>query len=119
MIPGFIKRLVFKNCINGETKIFKGIPAGLGGAKSDFFIDDSEHDICTFEKNDTGLVFRNHSNLDCLIDGSHATKEHIPPEQDHSMVIRDQLFLFKYTRVLSSLDQKRQEHFLLQKPFIK
>lgn len=97
MIPGFKKRLVFKNCINGETKIIKGIPAGLGGAKSDFYVEDSEHDICTFEKNDTGLVFRNHSNLDCLIDGSHATKEHIPPEQDHSMVIRDQLFLFKYT----------------------
>lgn len=97
MFPLFQKRLVLKNCLSGETKVLSGFPAVLGDSDSDFFILNATPEICSFEKNDTGLVFHLHADLECLLDGAHAREEHIPAEKDHSLLLHDQLFLFKYT----------------------
>ena len=97
MFPLFQKRLVFKNCLNGETKVLSGFPASLGDSRCDLFIQDAIPEICSFEKNETGLIFRLHGDLECLIDGAHAFEEHIPAEKDHSLHLCNQLFLFKYT----------------------
>lgn len=97
MFPVFQKRLVFKDCLSGETKVLSGFPAVLGDSSSDFHISDSAAELCSFEKNDEGLVFRLHADLECFIDGSHATEEHIPAEKEHSLLVGEKMFLFKYT----------------------
>jgi hypothetical protein len=97
MFPLFQKRLVLKNCLSGETKILSGFPVVFGDSNSDFFIGDSLPEVCSFNKNDTGLIFRLTADLECLIDGSQVSEEHIPPEKDHSLLICKQLFLLKYT----------------------
>ena len=97
MIPFFQKRLVFKNCLSGDSKILSSFPATLGDSNSDFFVGHSVSQICSFNKKENGLEFCLYADLPCLIDGAHARQEDIPPEKDHSLLLGDQLYLFKYT----------------------
>jgi hypothetical protein len=97
MLTIFQKRLAFKNCLNGEAKILSAFPANLGGPQCDLFIEDSTTELCSFAKSEAGLIFRLHADMECLIDGSHSLDEHILAEKDYSMLLCNQLFLFKYT----------------------
>lgn len=97
MLPGLQKRLVIFDCLTGEAFHSEGFPFLLGGAGSDLVLAQSDSQICSFIKEDDGLLFQRLANIECMIDGAHAQHERIPPEKDHSLLIRERLFLFNYT----------------------